>query len=867
MTDVLKELQQWAVELPFWEQFALDKILFGNGITDSDYDEFLRFLLEDADLVESTSERPELRLLQTVDVEPEAITQPVCLRSVSNLRNVNALVSGQKLTFGPALTAVYGGNGSGKSGYSRILGCAGFTRGDDFVLPDITQPVAEGMVPAAEIEIEIGDETNIIDFQVGSHYPELGCFYMFDSTAARAHLNEKQTITFSPYGLSALTNLADVTDKVRERLQALIAQKTDPRDFGPFFQGESEIKNLVIDLGSDTDLEALRKAAVLTGETTSRLKNLDIEIAKLKAENVSETVSQLQQTIADLQTLSERLDEVEQSLSDETASDVNSLVVAINALRNQEGATGISEFQSEYFTQIGTSTWLQFIRAARDLAQAEQPEGEPYPRSGDHCLLCQQPLPEENRILIHRLWEFLEAGASVKLAEAQTVLADRQKALNTIELDFFDEQSVSHRHLQTQDKELLEKIVAFVGACRVRYQALEAAISDLEPKDIPALPSSCIAEVRGVVETLNDRCQALEQRNVPQEIERLQAELVGLEHRITLTRYLPEIEEYVLDLRWAHKAQAACGDTGHITRKHGRLFSRLVTDRYLELFRQTLEELGCPLKVRIKTTGSKGNRFKQLIVEMDNSAPDRATPDRVLSEGEKRAVALADFLTEVTLDEGCTTVVLDDPVTSLDADWKQTIAIRVVVEAQRRQVIVFTHDLPFLYLITRQATEAGIELAAHWIKRGDSDNKPGYVWLDNSPAHDKDYRKPTKAREWHKIALDAPPGRQEDYLKSGFGALRTTYEAFIIFELFNEVVFRFDDRISPGRLRGITWDDAIVNETVDKHEALSRYIEGHLHGDVSPSPVVTPKILLDEILAFEALQKRLNQLKKARKIR
>lgn len=241
MTDVLKELQQWAVELPFWERFALDKILFGR-ITDSDYDELLRFLLEDADLVQSTSERPVLRLLQTADVEPEAITQPVRLRSVSNLRNVNALVSGQKLTFSSALTAVYGGNGSGKSGYSCILGCAGFTRGDDFILPDITQPVVEGTVPAAEIEIEIGDETNVIDFQVGSYYLEIGCFYMFDSTAARTHLNEKQTITFSPYGLSALTGLADVTDKVRERLQALIAQKTNPRDFGPFFRAIQRLR-------------------------------------------------------------------------------------------------------------------------------------------------------------------------------------------------------------------------------------------------------------------------------------------------------------------------------------------------------------------------------------------------------------------------------------------------------------------------------------------------------------------------------------------------------------------------------------------------------------------------------------------------
>lgn len=39
----------------------------------------------------------------------------------------------------------------------------------------------------------------------------------------------------------------------------------------------------------------------------------------------------------------------------------------------------------------------------------------------------------------------------------------------------------------------------------------------------------------------------------------------------------------------------------------------------------------------------------------------------------------------------------------------------------------------------------------------------------------------------------ARPQVQERLLRDGFGALRTSYEAFIIFELFNEVVLRFGE--------------------------------------------------------------------------
>ena len=44
------------------------------------------------------------------------------LRSVRELTNVNALLGSQELTFGSAgRTVVYGDNGSGKSGYARLI--------------------------------------------------------------------------------------------------------------------------------------------------------------------------------------------------------------------------------------------------------------------------------------------------------------------------------------------------------------------------------------------------------------------------------------------------------------------------------------------------------------------------------------------------------------------------------------------------------------------------------------------------------------------------------------------------------------------------------------------------------------------------
>ena len=148
------------------------------------------------------------------------------------------------------------------------------------------------------------------------------------------------------------------------------------------------------------------------------------------------------------------------------------------------------------------------------------------------------------------------------------------------------------------------------------------------------------------------------------------------------------------------------GNTAHISRKYDSLFKELVTDEYLKLFSETLKKLKCPLRVKVQTRVQKGATYKQIALETDASiTPDLASPDKVLSEGEQRAVALADFLTEVALDDNSTGVVLDDPVTSLDFAWKETVADHLITESQRRQVVVFTHDLHFLYCLKERAGE------------------------------------------------------------------------------------------------------------------------------------------------------------------
>jgi len=866
MTTVLGKISEWASDLPYWEQAALDKIMSGGQLSETDYDELLQYLLEDAGLTERGKQRPRLGFRSSAGSSVFAAGKQLRLKRIYDLTNVNALVPNQVLTFSESLTVIFGANGSGKSGYARVIASAAFTRGDKKILTDVTRPLDPSQHMCAEIELTDGTK---LHYEVGQSCPELQGFYVFDSTSVRAHLTRSNPMSFSPAGLGYLTQLAAVTDEVRKRLQAMVKQRCCAPVFAQAFVGSSAVTAEVAKLSAATDLAALRALGTLTPADEARIDAIDLEIAELKSEKIAERIADIRQTIEDLQRLTEALSGLAGKLDD----------AVLNRLRNRIGQwqvqsasaqnLSVERFKTSFFHEIGGRTWHDFIKAAQALGQAESEEGDPYPHSDSRCLLCHQPLTPEAQNLIVRLWTYLESDAQAGLEVIEKDLQDERDALGSLDPTFVDDQSVSYRHLETHDKDALAAVQHYLAVCQSRQELMLSMIATRSDLALPAFPESPVSAIQALVDALKTQEAELTGLNRTKQIADLAAEQLLLEHRRQLRGMFDDIEQYVADLKWAEAATKpkVVRNTAHISRKYDSLFKELVTDEYLRLFSVTLEKLKCPLRVKVQTRAQKGATFKQIALETDASiTPDLASPDKVLSEGEQRAVALADFLTEVALDENSTGVVLDDPVTSLDFAWKETVADHLIAEAQRRQVVVFTHDLHFLYCLRERAGETG-ELECHWIEK--RDDRPGWVFLNNSPIAEKDYKTADKALQFHARAKvpGVAPEEQQYLLSQGFAALRTCYEYFVIFDLFAGVVLRFGERVSVDRLGKVAVDPAIRDEVIDKVGLLSRYIEGHLHSDQHLAQKPTPDVLQKEIDDFRAVKERHKAFKKSQGIK
>jgi hypothetical protein len=81
----------------------------------------------------------------------------------------------------------------------------------------------------------------------------------------------------------------------------------------------------------------------------------------------------------------------------------------------------------------------------------------------------------------------------------------------------------------------------------------------------------------------------------------------------------------------------------------------------------------------------------------------------VLSEGEFRIVSIAAFLADVAAEDYDVPFIFDDPISSLDQNYEERVAERLVGLAQSRQVIVFTHRLSLLSALENASKKQGVD--------------------------------------------------------------------------------------------------------------------------------------------------------------
>jgi hypothetical protein len=287
-------------------------------------------------------------------------------------------------------------------------------------------------------------------------------------------------------------------------------------------------------------------------------------------------------------------------------------------------------------------------------------------------------------------------------------------------------------------------------------------------------------------------------------------------------------------------------DTNRITRKVTELSKTLVTDTIRDAFAAETTALSISdrrLELTQTSSGYGATKFRVSLVRNPN-----AKVGSVLSEGEHRCVALAAFLAELSTAHNRSGVIFDDPVSSLDHNYRELVASRLVKEAASgRQVIVFTHDIPFLTMLDEEGRK--MNLAPHYQSVNRADDRAG-ICIAGAPFKAKpvpDVVKKLDDRLTATMVLHTNGRHDEwaDQVKAMSGILRDGWERAAETYV-APVAQRFNNKVHPGGLRMLTiltdQDFTILNEG---YGFACTYC--HTDSVALNRPVPTPAKLKDEI--------------------
>jgi len=276
--------------------------------------------------------------------------------------------------------------------------------------------------------------------------------------------------------------------------------------------------------------------------------------------------------------------------------------------------------------------------------------------------------------------------------------------------------------------------------------------------------------------------------------------------------------------------------------KSTELAEKVISKELADALNGEFKALGAGnLSVSLQTRSVKGKALHKLKLELSQAK----SPRDILSEGEQTAIAIGSFLAEVKIGGGTGGIVFDDPVSSLDHKRRERVADRLVQEAAKRQVVIFTHDVYFVCLIMEEAGRVGVPCVTQSLTR----RPEGYGVADsNLPFEGMG----TKARvaelrsmqqQIAKLHNDKNEPEHRKETVNAYRHLRIAWERAVEEVLFRSVVLRFRKGISTQLLAGVEVDDADYSVIEAGMTKCSNYAHDQalLGGTAIPEP--------DELLA------------------
>ncbi|HEV2791721.1 MAG TPA: AAA family ATPase [Solirubrobacterales bacterium] len=840
MTDqnvfLQKRIFDWSLKLPDWQRALMRKLCDG-PLDEAGRAEVLAMLCGDPGA-------PRLQPLELRNLPAdEAELGVVELREIRDLRNVNRLAEDQALRFRPGLNVVFGENGAGKSGYGRLCRrvCRAAEPGE--VLHDVFDPGKADAPQTAEFVLSVDGEERVLEVDLNREAPRvLSAMTAFDASCAEFCLTKQNTIEHTPRPLRLLKELADAQDQLAEDLAGRIADRREALPELPEVDGDPAAAALLARVeAGQAAREEVESFAGLDEAELEELRELEKAEAAIAADQSRALETAARKRAAAVERLAAELQDAWDRLDDEALAEIAELRSGLSRATAAVEQLAAEAFSDQPQPGTGGDAWREMWEAARRFVEAG---GGEFPDAGSEatCPLCQQGLDTAAHERMHRFEAFVSGElreqvrrVDLALTERLEGLPDLKQLLHTAEVAV----AAAGEHLQGPADAALSALADRLGIATGQAEPSLGAGLDLKPlRDYVAVQ---VAEAEGFAVLRDDA-----------ERSRIEGRLRELRARREIAAALDDVLAHLDGLEAIAAWEEARGQlaTQKISNRIRELSRLAITARLKEALAREIAELD-PIsdRVELKPSASKGKPAVQFKLRSEG----RERVANVLSTGEQTALATAFFLAELQVSNERSAIVLDDPISSLDHQRREHLATRLAEEAGKRQVVVLTHDLVFLYYLQEKAEELGVEFHGQALTRafhavGVVD--PDLPWTAKSPMERLKALRHRLKTELRPLFKGDDP-RYEREAELWRLDLRKAYERMIEVYVLGGTVERQARHIQVRKLHNVRWTPELALEIDAAVKELSAGAhQGPLGQQASPLSLAKLEALLAK---FEAL--------------
>lgn len=824
-----EKIVEWSATRPGWQQTILSRVAAGEALSDTDYDDLL------AKILSSTPATPRPLRLEHL-ATPTAQDAPVSLVSVANPEHVNALASDEPLTFSAkGLTIIYGDNGSGKSGYARLLKRVARARSQEQVLSDVFRETALA-VPAARLTYRVGAAEATVAWPEGAP-TELKRICFYDGACGAAYIADESDFPYRPAALFVMDGLINACVAIRTRLDTRLAENAARAATLPVVDPDLEptpIGHFLKGLSGRSSPEMLEGLVRRYKESPESIEELNDQEARLRSADTRKERQALDRRSEKLATVRQHLERAHELLGSEALAALELRRSDLAALE-QAADTFSKSFEAEPLRGVATAAWKALWEAAKRYSEQLVYPGHPFPVRNEtgRCVLCQQSLDAAARDRFSRFDAFVKDDTQVRLREAHRLFeadvsgATRFDVKSSLIVGILTDLEPHHPELTRKVGDLLAQCAATEAAVAGAVKRKEAIPSSTtDPAPVLGLLETQRQELVAAVAALSDPA-ALQQRLTSLTLRRRELEL--------LQRTLQECDAILGEIsrlteREALEAAKNAAATGPITNKILELSEESITEVVRDAFTRETERLKLERVTLSKTRAARGTLLHQPKLV---GTRQQVTLPRVFSEGERTALGLSAFFTEAQLDASKSALILDDPVNSLDHRCRERVASRLVELAASRQVIIFTHDVALVADLKLEALGAEVSVTDRCVSRSRADERrPGGCSTEHPwKAKDVAERLGELRAELARIKRESKDWDERTYadaVASWAGKLSETWERILSQEIVGPVIVKGGLEVRPEMFRILVKiSDVDGSEFSASYSRISRWVSRH----------------------------------------